>query len=497
MPAGATGKPRDIEEQERAYNARATLSALRNVSDFMASVRGRRKAVVLFSEGVDYDILDVFSNPSASDVRQETYEAIAAATRANVSIYAVDARGLSALPGLGADVQGVPIDADPALKLGAQGMQDELRMSQDSLRVLSEETGGFAAVNTNDFATVFERIRADNSRYYVLGYYPTNDRRDGRVRKIEVRVNRPGVTVRARKGYVAPRGKAPATQALEAKEGTSPVLRETLASPLQTSGLRLTASAVAFKGTAGNGSVLLVVQPDGRDLRFTEKAGRFEGEMEMSALAVDRQGKVKDGIRQQLKMPLKPESFKVVSSQGLRLMGRMSLPPGQYQLRIAALDKGSGRSGSVYYDLEVPNFSESPLVMSGLAISSSLAGSVPTPGSEEDEIRKVLPGPPTVSREFSRSEELALMAEVYDNEVRTAHRVDVTTTLRGDDGREVFRHQDERASSELQGGSGGYGYTVRVPLKDVAPGLYLLRVEARSRLGKGPTAFREVQVRVR
>ena len=53
---------------------------------------------------------------------------------------------------------------------------------------MSDETGGFAVVNRNDFATAFQRIVDDNSSYYVMGYYSTNDRRDGRFRKIEVRV---------------------------------------------------------------------------------------------------------------------------------------------------------------------------------------------------------------------------------------------------------------------------------------------------------------------
>ena len=71
---------------------------------------------------------------------------------------------------------------------------NEVRLSQDSLRVMGEETGGFAVVNRNDFATAFQRIVDDNSSYYVMGYYSTNDRRDGRFRKIEVRVqDKPGL----------------------------------------------------------------------------------------------------------------------------------------------------------------------------------------------------------------------------------------------------------------------------------------------------------------
>ena len=73
---------------------------------------------------------------------------------------------------------------------------NEVRLGQDSLRVMADETGGFAVVNNNDFNGTFRRIVDDNSSYYVLGYYPTNDKRDGRFRKIEVKLaNRPGLTV--------------------------------------------------------------------------------------------------------------------------------------------------------------------------------------------------------------------------------------------------------------------------------------------------------------
>ena len=83
----------DPDEHQRAYNARNTLESLRNLSEFMAGVHGRRKALVFFSEGISYDILDVFNNQYATDIRTDTQNAIAAATRSNVSIYSVDPRG--------------------------------------------------------------------------------------------------------------------------------------------------------------------------------------------------------------------------------------------------------------------------------------------------------------------------------------------------------------------------------------------------------------------
>ena len=249
QPGGVTGRLADPEDAHRAYDASSTLESIRQLAEFMSGVRGRRKAMILFSEGIDYDITDVFNNPNATQVIQDSRAAIAAATRANVNVYAVDPRGLSSLAGMDAATPGPPIDADPSLRLGPVGMQDEVRLQHDSLRVISEETGGFASLNSNDFAAAFDRIQHDNSSYYVLGYYPTNERRDGRFRKIEVRVSRPGVEVRYRKGYAAPSGK-PAREPGRRMSRTArrPSCATCSSSPLPIPGLRLTADRRAVQG---------------------------------------------------------------------------------------------------------------------------------------------------------------------------------------------------------------------------------------------------------
>jgi hypothetical protein len=81
---------------------------------------------------------------------------------------------------------------------------------------------------------------------------------------------------------------------------------------------------------------------------------------------------------------------------------------------------------------------------------------------------------------------------VYDNVATPAHRVDIETTIRAEDGRTVFQAAEERDSSELQGRRGGYGHVVRVPLTGFAPGPYLLEVHASSRMGKDAAATREL-----
>ena len=486
------GRIDDPEDAERGHNARSTLTHLKSVAEWFGGVRGRRKSIVFVSEGIDYDITDVFNNRSASTIMDETREAIAAATRSNVSIYTVDPRGLTTLgddtigsASFGAD-QGASARSRPSV--GISSLMNELRLSQDSLRTLADETGGFAAVNSNEFTTAFERIVRDNSGYYVLAYYPPSDKRDGKFHKIEVRVTRPGLTVRARRGYVSPRGNRPTPKPTD--KGPSPELLEALNSPIQVSGLTMHVFAAPFKGTAPNASVAFGVELRGRDLSLASG-----NKVELTFLAVDADGKTRGSRTDVLTIDLRPETLARVQATGFRLLNRVDLPPGRYQLRLAARDSRTGTAGSVVYDLEVPDYSKLPFSMSGLVITSLSGASLATVRADE-QLKAVLPVPPTAERTFPQNDELALFAEIYDDGRAPEHKVDIVTTVRSDTGTVLFMNEDERASNELQGQRGGYGYTARIPLTDLPPGLYVLRVEARSRLGDHTAASREVRFTV-
>lgn len=492
-PLGSTQPPVDNEEQQRAYNARSLLSTLSNLADYMSSIHGRRKAIVMFSEGIDYDINRPMEMTEATTIRQETSDAIGAATRANINIYALDPRGLTDSGDDAINLIGLPPNDPSTNTLGVTALQDELRLSQDTLRTLAEETGGFAVTNTNDTSSSLQKIVDDNSSYYVLGYYPANERRDGRYRKIEVRLTRPGLVAHARRGYVAPSGKAPGPKKTDLSTTTSPEVRDALNSPLQTTGLTLSMFAAPFKGPSPKATLAIVTEISGKDLALTEKDGKFTNTVDMSYILVDPQGKVVTGNKDRVNMSLLPETYKRVLQLGFRLQAKIDVAPGRYSLRMAVHESG-GRVGSVFTDLVVPDFFKEPLTMSGLAVTSVTAGKVPTAGTSD--LRDLLPAPPTTAREFTAKDMLAVLAEVYDNVSGPSHSVEITTTLRSDDGKTVFSHAERRQNSELAGGRGGYGYTSKVPLADLAPGLYVLKVEARSSLGKSPSVAREVQIRI-
>jgi len=149
----------------------------------------------------------------------------------------------------------------------------------------------------------------------------------------------------------------------------------------------------------------------------------------------------------------------------------------------------------VQYDLAVPDFQKTPFSISGLVLTSGIGSSLPTVRADE-QLKQVLPGPPISLRSFPQNDEIALFTEVYDNEGSKPHKVDIVTTIRTDEGREVFKTDETRDSADLGGARGGYGYTTKIPLKDLAPGKYVLKVEAKSRLGNGPAATRDLRIEV-
>jgi VWFA-related protein len=231
-PSGAEG-PSEVR-----YRAHVAFSTVNDVLQELEKVHNRRKAVVYVSDGYDFNPFqesrlgftdpnspfqqnemakanrqasgdsstDPFTNQQKqneefadADLARELGELTRSANRANTTFYTIDPRGLVG----GADISE---NLDPTQ------WNDYLRKSQDSLRVLADETGGLAVVNQNDFDKALKRIDAETSDYYVLGYYSKNPDPTKRRRQVEVRVTRSKLQVWARKEYVLkPVPKTPST----------------------------------------------------------------------------------------------------------------------------------------------------------------------------------------------------------------------------------------------------------------------------------------------
>ena len=203
---------------ERVRNE-VSLSAIRALVTHMGSLRECRKAVILVSEGYTHYLppqlrdpvasMPGYANPArhspmagAGEERERFFgnaEMLAdlrrvydEANRNNTAIYALDPRGLA------------PFEFDINEGVGDTRTDAAvLRMTQDSLRILADESDGRAIVNQNDLDRGLRQIVRDSSAYYLLGYNSSEAHQDGKFHEIKVKIKRPGVQVRHRKGYWA------------------------------------------------------------------------------------------------------------------------------------------------------------------------------------------------------------------------------------------------------------------------------------------------------
>jgi VWFA-related protein len=213
---------------EVRYRAHVAFSTAYDMLRQLERITNRRKAVVWVSNGYDFDPFNesrlgedpVFGGRfgqtreegrqmyqqmnqgqqfADADLARELAEVTRTANRANATLYTIDPRGL---------VAGSDLDE----QLSPQEYGNWVRKTQDSLRVLADETGGIAVVNQNDFDKALKRIDAETSDYYVLGYYSSNPDPLKRTRKVEVKVRKPGLNVISRTSYSLRQPNQPASQ---------------------------------------------------------------------------------------------------------------------------------------------------------------------------------------------------------------------------------------------------------------------------------------------
>ena len=474
---------RGTSDPQRIYNARSAFETLSQLAAFAGTVRQRRKALVLIGEGVDYDLES--QDASARELRGSMRAFVGAANRANLTVYPFDPRIFTNLGDDFVDIAStLPGDMESGSeKIKSTMLQDDAEFAQDNLRTLATETGGFADVTSRNLAGAFDRIHDEQSQYYMIGYYPTNDAKDGRFRAIDVRVSRPGLAVRARRGYT-PRTGAPGREdAVASNEkattaGVSPELQRALESALPVTGLLLRATAAAFRGTAAKASVAVIVQASGRDLVFAPRDGKFEDTVELAAVALDGRGRAQGGTKLTVTMPLSERSVAAVARMGVVFQLRLDLAPGAYQLRIAARDGGAGLVGSVHYDLDVPDFVNQPLALSGVVLSAERAGQVPSP-KPDAQLDRWLPATPVTQREFAADDTLTAVAEVYAARSAGGQPVEVTTTVLGAGDRVCYEHRDRYDVGIGTSTRDTVMHRATIPLEGMRPGPYTLRIEAR------------------
>ena len=181
----------------------------------------------------------------------------------------------------------------------------------------------------------------------------------------------------------------------------------------------------------------------------------------------------------QFNLTLRPETYERVRGSIVRLNPRIALPPGRYQLRVGVRETGAGEMGSVFSDLRVPDYSARGLAMSGLLLTDEAARLQFSPQPDDQLPAGTLPAPATSRRTFGRNSILSAFAEVYDSGAsRDSRRIEVTTTLVGEDGSAAFSSRESIAGASADVKSSRIPSAKQIALKDVRPGT--LRAARRS-----------------
>jgi hypothetical protein len=241
-------------------------------------------------------------------------------------------------------------------------------------------------------------------------------------------------------------------------------------------GLPLAATAAAFRSPEGRASLAVIVETPGGGIAATEQNGRFAGAVELSAVAIDGRNTMAASESGRIDFQLSADGAGRLARDGFRTVTRLdNLAPCTYQVRFAIATPGSPRPGSVWYDVEVPDFSKGPISMSGLVVSSLEHAATPT-GNPAKLFDGVLPAPPTATRRFTRDDELSVLAEIYAS--RTSAPETAITVAITNEGGEVVYERAESADAGTFSGEGLHRSVSAIPLTDLTPGSYVLTVTA-------------------
>jgi VWFA-related protein len=317
---------------------RITLQLMKRVIESMEGIKGR-KSMVLVSQGFVYDV----QLPQMKEVTL-------ASRRHNVPIYFIDTRGLQGLPEAFTAAFGRPVEAQDVVAVLA-----DLTREAEGSEALAVDTGGFVVKNSNDLTGGIRRVSNESRAYYLLGYNPTDLRRDGKFRKIEVKVGpakAKGLSVRARRGYYAP---LEGQVAEASKRSADPVIGHALDSPFEIPDVPLRASSFVFDEVALDQlSVQLAVEIDVRGLAFQQDADRSTDALAFLIEAQHRESGEYYRYDQKIEMSLLPETRRKLERTWYPVAREFTLPPGAYQAKVVVRDLNSGRVGSVVHEFEVP-----------------------------------------------------------------------------------------------------------------------------------------------
>jgi len=403
---GATANSNQVEDatgytpDESEYNDLNTdreLFALRAVAKSLEKIN-EKKSLLYFSGGISRDGIENQASLRA---------AINAAVRSNLAIYSVDTRGLQAVSPLGDAATG-SLRGTGAFSGGALANNMNANFAtQEVMATLSSGTGGKAFFDSNDFAPAFAQVQRDSSAYYALGFHSLNPARDGRYRKLTIKINRPGVKLEYRPGYYAP-----ADFQHAGREDREQELEEQLASDLPATDMAVYLDAMYFRLDENRFFVPVSLIVPGAQIPFVKGGDPLSQEKDKATL--DIIGTVVDEARRPIgrareTVRLNLDFAQQARQKNIQYTTSFNLPPGRYHLKFVVRENQTGQMGSFEADLTLPELQKAPLKMSSIVLSSMRQPSkknTPLVRGGEEYV-------PNISHVFRQDQHLYLLYEIY------------------------------------------------------------------------------------
>jgi hypothetical protein len=461
--------------QQASNITRHTLVGLAELVKASKTLPGR-KLVFFFSDGF---LLDHRNSDSIANIRKITSDA----ARSGVVIYSLDARGLVA------SVSDVSVESafDISGRLD-RASQGELKATQDGMHALARDTGGRPIFGTNALGVGLARALQETSVYYLLAWKPNLEARESKFRRIEVKLlEKPELTVRVRRGFydrepLPVEGKAknlkPAPKTPEVQ------LREALGTAYPDRGIPI-ALSLNYLYTPDKGMFLSTsLKIAAESLTFSPEDGKQKAAVQILGAFFNDRGQSGARFNERLTMTALSESSVKGSDAGVAYIYPVYLGPGLYQVRVAARDEKSGRTGSAHGWIEIPDLSKGKLTLSSVIIGRHLSAPTTTNASGN--------GQPTleqvdlsIDRQYQRNSVLRFLFFVY-NAARAPgdSTPDVATQL------QILRDNQPVITTLLKkiategADLDRLPYAADLSLADLPTGHYVLQVTAVDRVSK-------------
>ena len=472
----AAGEETAVETTELdAFNNDVRLRAIRTLAETLAPIE-QKKAIVYFSAGMER---------SGQDNQVELRSAINAAVRSNVAIYPIDSRGLQAVVPGGDARQASGRGTAMFSGRGVAQQFARLAASQDTLTSLAADTGGRAFTDTNDFGEAFSRVQRDMSAYYILGYSSTNPAKDGRFRRIQVRVKREDLRVEARAGYYADRDFAHTNRGDRESQ-----LEEQLFAAVSATDLPVLVTGGYFRVAADKYYVPISLAVPGSAVPVG--AGKDKVSLDLLGMVRDERGFPVGRFRQTLELPSGGET--TLGRKQVLYQSAVTLPPGRFSVKVVVRENTNGAIGSFEAAIAVPELRQAPLKVSSIVLSTQLQ---PAPARKTDNplVRGGVQLLPNVTHVVGRDQKLFFYYEVYEPAADDAPLV--RTSLAFYRGRvKVFETPVVERSALDDAGRRAAIFQLEVPGESFTPGLYTCQINIIDAVA-GKFAFPRVAMLVR